>query len=130
MQRQILFSMFVTLCLIVFFDQNVSFSSEKQLRILIIGAHPDDAEKAGGTASKYIALGHEVPSSEEERRVWLAKNRKAYSEAIANKYRNKLIELYGRERGSKIRYAEAFEISEYGRSLPKEKIMVYFPFFK
>lgn len=31
------------------------------LRILIIGAHPDDADiKAGGTAAKWSALGHEV----------------------------------------------------------------------
>jgi hypothetical protein len=30
-------------------------------------------------------------------------------------YRKRLIELYGEERGSKIRYAEAFELCEYGR---------------
>jgi LmbE family N-acetylglucosaminyl deacetylase len=34
--------------------------------------------------------------------------------ATANRYRDKLIELYGQERGKKVRYAEAFEICEYG----------------
>ncbi|MHB8055802.1 MAG: PIG-L deacetylase family protein [Candidatus Aminicenantales bacterium] len=32
----------------------------KRLRVLIIGAHPDDPDDTGGTAAKYIALGHEV----------------------------------------------------------------------
>lgn len=32
----------------------------KQLRIMIFGAHPDDPEKSGGTAAKYINLGHKV----------------------------------------------------------------------
>ena len=35
--------------------------SEQRLRIVIIGAHPDDADiKAGGTAAKWCALGHVV----------------------------------------------------------------------
>ncbi len=34
---------------------------EKRLRILLIGAHPDDADiKAGGTAARWCALGHVV----------------------------------------------------------------------
>lgn len=35
--------------------------SQTQLRILVIGAHPDDCDfKAGGVATKYAALGHVV----------------------------------------------------------------------
>ena len=35
--------------------------AEEPLRILIVGAHPDDADiKAGGTAAKWSALGHVV----------------------------------------------------------------------
>ncbi len=37
------------------------------------------------------------------------------SERTANRYREKLIELYGKEKAEKIRHAEAFEICEYGR---------------
>jgi N-acetylglucosamine malate deacetylase 1 len=32
----------------------------QQLRVMVIGAHPDDPEKAGGTMAKYVALGHKV----------------------------------------------------------------------
>ncbi|MFN9911832.1 MAG: PIG-L deacetylase family protein, partial [Pirellulaceae bacterium] len=36
-------------------------SSPDKLRIIIFGAHPDDAEfKAGGTAIHWARLGHEV----------------------------------------------------------------------
>jgi LmbE family N-acetylglucosaminyl deacetylase len=36
-------------------------SGEKKLRIIVFGAHPDDAEfKAGGTAAKWAKLGHQV----------------------------------------------------------------------
>jgi hypothetical protein len=34
---------------------------------------------------------------------------------IANRFRKKLIELYGEEAGNKVVYAEAFEVCEYGR---------------
>ena len=54
----------------------------------------------------------------------LFRNRAA---AIANKYREKLIELYGEEVGGKVKYAEAFEICEYGRRPSQEEIKKIFP---
>jgi LmbE family N-acetylglucosaminyl deacetylase len=68
----------------------------------------------------------QVPATDAERRVWLGKKWKSFSDA--EPYRAKLIELYGLERGSKIKYCEAFEDSEYGTRLTKENISYYFPF--
>jgi len=49
--------------------------------------------------------------------------------ATANKFRPRLAEWYGPERAAGIKYAEAFEICEYGRQPGKEEIRQLFPFF-
>ncbi len=54
---------------------------------------------------------------------------KARSASVANRFRDKLIELYGEERGRQVRYAEAFEICEYGRQPSAAEIRKLFPFF-
>lgn len=51
------------------------------------------------------------------------------AESVANKYRAKLIELYGEEKGKKVRYAEAFELCEYGSRASPDKLKQLFPFF-
>ncbi len=50
-------------------------------------------------------------------------------ERTTNNYRDKLIELYGEEKGSKAKYSEAFEICEYGRRPRAEELKKLFPFF-
>ena len=68
----------------------------------------------------------QVPVSDSDRRTWLGETRKGGSNAAP--YRDKLIELYGNEKGSKIKYSEAFQDSGYGTRLTKENISYYFPF--
>ena len=70
----------------------------------------------------------EVPASDAERRAWLGKTRMNGSNA--EPYRDKLIELYGNERGSEIKYCEAFQDSGYVARLTKENLSYYFPFLK
>ncbi len=48
---------------------------------------------------------------------------------MANRFRSKLVEWYGEESGSRVKYAEAFEICEYGRRPDKEELKKLFPFF-
>jgi N-acetylglucosamine malate deacetylase 1 len=68
----------------------------------------------------------QVPASDAERRAWLGKMWK--SNWDADPFRAKLVELYGAERGNKIKYCEAFQDSEYGTRLTKENLHYYFPF--
>ncbi len=63
------------------------------------------------------------------RREWLGEQLKPQNKREADQYRAKLIELYGQDKGSKIVYAEAFEVSEYGSPLKKQDVKKYFPFF-
>jgi LmbE family N-acetylglucosaminyl deacetylase len=51
-------------------------------------------------------------------------------ELTANKHREKLIELYGKEKAKKVRYAEAFEVCEYGRQPSAKDLKQLFPFFE
>ena len=48
-------------------------------------------------------------------------------EAIADKYRDKLIEFYGEEKGKKVRFAEVFELCEYGRQPSPDRLRKLFP---
>ena len=47
----------------------------------------------------------------------------------ANRFRAQLTDWYGQEQAKKIKYAEAFEICEYGRRPSKTEIRKLFPFF-
>jgi N-acetylglucosamine malate deacetylase 1 len=71
---------------------------------------------------------NQVPASDTARRAWLGENRKGASDA--NPYREKLTELYGTEKGTNIRYCEAFQDSGYGTKLTRENMDHYFPFLK
>ncbi len=68
----------------------------------------------------------QVPVSDSDRRVWLGETRKG--ESSVTLYRDRLIELYGKDKGDKVKYCEAFEDSGYGTKLTKENISYYFPF--
>ena len=72
-----------------------------------------------------------VPSANHPklRRAWLREKWDRRQSGEANKFRATLIQFYGAERGKKIKYAEAFEICEYGRRPKESEIRELFPFF-
>jgi LmbE family N-acetylglucosaminyl deacetylase len=79
---------------------------------------------ADGNASLY-------PSDEaarQRRREVVRKNLARRYAGAADNYRETLIKFYGEEQGKKVRYAQAFEICEYGRQPSAAEIKQLFPF--
>lgn len=60
-----------------------------------------------------------------------AEVRKSFAERyarFADQYRAALIKRYGEERGRKVKYAQAYELCEYGRRASQEELNKLFPF--
>ena len=68
-----------------------------------------------------------VPAGDRERRAYLLELVKKRNTAVADQYRDRLVALYGKERGEKVAYAEAFQISQYGRQASVDELKTMFP---
>jgi LmbE family N-acetylglucosaminyl deacetylase len=69
------------------------------------------------------------PAKQRERRQEIRKRFADRNRSVADRYRDKATEWYGKDRADKVRFAEAFEICEYGRRPGKEELSRLFPFF-
>ena len=67
----------------------------------------------------------QVPEGPEDRLEWLYENR--INRTMTDGQRQALIRWYGEEAGSQFRYAESFEIAEYGRQPTEEDLRIIFP---
>jgi N-acetylglucosamine malate deacetylase 1 len=70
-----------------------------------------------------------VPEDETERKMLILESHKRSSAAVADRYREMLVQQYGQERGSKVQYAEAFRINQYGRQVSVDQLKQMFPTF-
>ena len=71
----------------------------------------------------------DTPAGREAKRQEVRKAFRNRFAAIANQYRDKLVEAYGAEAGKQVQFAEAFEVCEYGRRPTPDEIRQLFPFF-
>ncbi|MEN6576487.1 MAG: PIG-L family deacetylase [Phycisphaerales bacterium] len=67
------------------------------------------------------------PQGREERRKQVDQRIAQRDKGVAQKYREKLAELYGAEKAKGIQHAEAFELCEYGRRPSPEELKKLFP---
>ncbi len=71
----------------------------------------------------------QVPASESDRRRWLIADREPRLTDQAVRFRSVLAKWYGEKRAAEVRYAESFEICEYGSQPDEARIRRLFPFF-
>lgn len=92
--------------------------------------HQLESQVYEGGASGSAEYVSKVPParSPELRKAWLRERWEARQSDEANRYRDVLLRRYGPEKGKAIRFAEAFEICEYGRRPNEEELRRLFPF--
>ena len=81
-----------------------------------------------GGANGYAGLFPEDPAGRQRRREEVRKELAGRYAGYADSYRDALVKFYGEERGRKVRYAQAFEVCEYGRQPSREELKRLFPF--
>ncbi len=81
----------------------------------------------GDLHSWQASTGSNIPTGDAERKAYLLDRWKQHNKAIADKYRDRLIELYGQEKGNQIQFAEAFELCQYGSQPDMETLKKLFP---
>lgn len=81
-----------------------------------------------GGANGYPGIFPDDPAGRQKRRDEVRKSLARRYASAADAYRDALVKFYGAEQGKKIRYAQAFEICEYGRRPSTEELRKLFPF--
>ena len=84
---------------------------------------------AEGGANGSADLLPDDPSKQPQRHAQVRQSFARRSQSEAKEFRKELGEWYGAEKGEKIKYAETFEICEYGRRPEKAELAKLFPFF-
>jgi LmbE family N-acetylglucosaminyl deacetylase len=100
-------------------DQKVDAIHELESQVYEGGANGDAAFVASVPPAKDPAA----------RKKWLRERWERRQAAEADTHRDVLVRLYGAERGKQVKYAETFEVCEYGRRVTPEELRKLFPFF-
>jgi N-acetylglucosamine malate deacetylase 1 len=68
------------------------------------------------------------PDKQADRRKEVRQNIVSRNRALADRFRDKLTEWYGKDAAARVEFAEAFELCEYGRQPNKDELRKLFPF--
>jgi LmbE family N-acetylglucosaminyl deacetylase len=113
------------------FTPDIAVSVDDSFEQKLDGIHELTSQHYEGGAGGSEEHVKSVPPASDEvgRRAWLKRRWGARQGSEAEKYRDLLIKLYGEEKGKAVRYAETFEICEYGRRPSAAEIKTLFPFY-
>lgn len=110
-------------------DIAVSVDDVFDLKLKAIHEMPSQHYEGGANGSEGHVKSVPPASDETGRKAWLRRRWEARQTAEAVRFRDTLVKWYGAEKGAAVKFAEAFEICEYGRQPSSEEIKKLFPFF-
>jgi LmbE family N-acetylglucosaminyl deacetylase len=114
------------------FTPDIAVSVDDSFDQKLDGLHELTSQHYEGGANGSEEHLKSVPPASDElgRRAWLKRRWGARQSGEAEKYRDLLIQYYGPEKGKAVKYAETFEICEYGRRPSAAEIRQLFPFYE
>jgi LmbE family N-acetylglucosaminyl deacetylase len=84
--------------------------------------------EGGALGSAEIMAANPPADKPEARRQWLHKRWHNRQSGEANRYRDSLVKWYGEDAAKEVKYAETFEICEFGRQPSDDEVRRLFPF--
>jgi LmbE family N-acetylglucosaminyl deacetylase len=108
-------------------DIVVAIDDVVEKKLAAVEAMPSQFYEGGANGGPALVPGDEPGKA--RRKTEVREGFRKRFAGTAQRFRDKLRELYGAQRGDAVQYAEAFEISEYGRRPTAEEIRRLFPFF-
>lgn len=113
------------------FDPDIAVSVDDVFETKLAAIHelPSQAYEGGANGSEEHVRSVPPESDPAARKAWLKERWSNRQSAEANKARDVLVRLYGEERGKAVKYAETFEICEYGSRPSGDELRRLFPFF-
>lgn len=113
------------------FTADVAVSLDDVFDQKLEGIHELASQHYEGGASGSEEHVRSVPpaSDVKGRKAWLRERWEDRQGREATRFREALVKWYGKEAGEKVKYAEAFEICEYGRRPSPKELKELFPFF-
>jgi len=104
----------------------VGIDEVAQKKFDCISALPSQFGDADSWQARY---GRNVPTDEAGRKAFLLDIVKQRNANEANTYRDLLVKLYGEQKGRAIKYAETFELNQYGAGATADQLKQMFPTF-
>jgi LmbE family N-acetylglucosaminyl deacetylase len=104
----------------------VGIDSVAQKKWDCISALPSQFGDADSWQARYRT---NIPTDEAGRKAALLEAVKQSNADVADKYRDVLVKLYGDQKGRGFKYAEAFELNQYGTAATVDNLKAVFPTF-
>ena len=111
-------------------DVVVAVDDVMEQKVVAISELVSQAYEGGAGGSQEHVETRGPPARDAKGRLaWLRERWQRRQSNVANRYRDGLVRMYGEERGKAVKYAEAFEVCEYGRRPNQAELRKLFPFF-